>query len=99
MQQEFPTPTNARKAKTKRDQYLYAVKAAKTSHWDSFLQKAKGKDIFKALSYTKQRTTRPIPELQYKQQGELRTAVDFEEQCTAFTTTLFLSPPSANTRL
>lgn len=99
MQQEFPTPTNARKAKTKTDQYLYAVKAAKTSHQDSFLQKAKGKDIFKALSYTKQRTTRLIPELQYKQQGELRTAIDFEEQCTAFTTTLFLSPPSINTRL
>ena len=32
MQQEFPTPTNARKAKAKRDRYLHAVKAAKTSH-------------------------------------------------------------------
>ena len=32
VQQEFPTPTNARRAKTKRDQYLYVVKAAKTSH-------------------------------------------------------------------
>ena len=99
VQQEFPTLTNARKAKAKRDQYLYAVKAAKTSHWDSFLQKAKGKDIFKALSYTKQRTTRLIPELQYQQEGETRTAIDFEEQCTAFTTTLFSSPPSTNTRL
>ena len=65
MQQEFPTPTNARKAKAKRDQYLYAIKVAKTSYWDSFLQKVKGKDIFKALSYTKQRTTRLIPKLQY----------------------------------
>lgn len=62
-QQEFPTPTNIRKAKARRDQYLDAVKAAKASHWDSFLQKAKGKDIFKALGYTKQRTTRLIPEL------------------------------------
>jgi len=69
VQQEFPTPTNTRRAKIKRDQYLLAVKTAKASHWDSFLQNARGKDIFKALSYTKQRTTRLIPELQYQEHG------------------------------
>ena len=63
LQQAFATPTNARRARAKRDQYLQAVKKAKASHWDSFLQNAKGKDIFKALSYTEQRSTRAIPEL------------------------------------
>jgi hypothetical protein len=98
-QQDFPTPTNTRRAKSKRDQYLHAVKKTKASHWDSFLQNAKGKDIFKALSYTEQRTTRVIPELQYMQGGERRTAKEFKDQCTAFTTTLFSSPPNTNTRL
>ena len=65
LQQVFATPTNKRRAKAKRDQYLQAVKKAKASHWDSFLQNAKGKDIFKALSYTEKRTIRAIPELQY----------------------------------
>ena len=99
VQQEFPTPTNTRRAKIKRDRYLLAVKTAKASHWDSFLQKARGKDIFKALSYTKQRTTRLIPELQYQEHGATKTAIEFKEQCTAFTTTLFSSPPSTSTPL
>ena len=99
VQQEFPTPINARKAKAKREQFLKAVKEAKTSHWENFLQKAKGKDIFKALAYTKPRTTRAIPELKYKQGEETRTAQDFKEQCAAFTTTLFSSPPTTNTSL
>jgi hypothetical protein len=99
LQQVFATPTNARRARAKRDQYLQAVKKAKASHWDSFLQNAKGKDIFKALGYTEQRTTRAIPELQYTQGGERRVAKEFEEQCNAFTTTLFSSPPRTNTRL
>ena len=47
-QQEFPTPTNKRKAKARRDQFLEAVKEAKTSHWDTFLQNAKGKEIGRA---------------------------------------------------
>jgi ribonuclease HI len=97
--QTYTTLTNARRAKAKRDQYLYAVKQAKANHWDTFLQKATGKDIFKALAYTKQKTTRAIPELKYKQGEEIRTAQDFKEQCTAFTTTLFSSPPRTNLRL
>ena len=40
-----------------------------------------------------------IPELQYKQNGETKIAKEFEEQCTAFTTTLFSNPPSTSTRL
>ena len=75
------------------------MRKAKASHWESFLQNAKGKDIFKALSYTEQRSTRAIPELQYTQGGEKRVAKEFEEQCNAFTTTLFSSPPHTNTRL
>jgi hypothetical protein len=55
------------------------VKKAKASHWDSFLQNAKGKDIFKALSYTERRATRAIPELQYTQRGEIRVAKEFKE--------------------
>jgi hypothetical protein len=62
------------------------VKKAKASHWDSFLQNAKGKDIFKALGYTEQRTTRAIPEFQYTQGGERNEAKEFEEQCNAFIT-------------
>jgi hypothetical protein len=98
-QQAFPTPTNTRTAKDKRGQYLHAIRKAKAGHWNSFLENAKGKDIFKALSYTKQRTTRVIPELQYMQGGEKKTATEFKDQCTAFTTTLFSSPPTTNTRL
>lgn len=48
-QQQFANATHARRAKTRRDNYLYAVKQAKAEHQNKFLQSAKGKDIFKAL--------------------------------------------------
>jgi hypothetical protein len=100
LQQAFPSRANAGTAKAKRDQYLQAIKKAKASYWDTFLQNAKGKEIFKALSYTKKRTIRAIPELQYqKQNRETRVVDQFKEQCTAFITTLFSSPPTTNTRL
>jgi hypothetical protein len=80
LQQAFPSRANARTAKAKRDQYLQAIKKAKASYWDTFLQNAKGKEIFKALSYTKKRTIRAIPELQYqKQNREARVTDQFKE--------------------
>ena len=97
--EKHPNTRHSRQAKHKRNFYLHAIKAAKTSHWNDFLQQAKGKEIFKALSYTKEKTTRTIPALQYKQGEKVETAEDFAEQCTAFTTTLFSNPPSVATTL
>ena len=98
-QQSHPSLNNQRKARKKRSSYLKAIKAAKVEHWNQFLQKAQGKDVFKAMQYTKERTTRVIPPLQYKQGQETLVAEDFKEQCTAFRTTLFSSPPSTRVSL
>jgi hypothetical protein len=44
-----------RRAKAKRDQYLHAIRKAKTGHWKTFLENARSKDIFKAISYIDRR--------------------------------------------
>ena len=51
------------------------------------------------MQYTTERTTRAILPLQYKQGQETLVAEDFKEQCTAFCTTLFSSPPTTRVSL
>ena len=79
-----------------RKRYFAAVKTAKTKHWNSFLEKAKGKDIFTALRYTKEKTLRKIPPLQYTDNGQEKTVESFQDQCHAFLSTLFSPPPTTS---
>ena len=63
---------------------------------NSFLEKAQGKEVFTALKYTKEKTLRIVPSLQYSKDGITRLVKSFKDQCKAFTTTLFPKPPFTN---
>jgi len=69
---------------------------AKTSCWNSFLEKAQGKEIFTALKYTKEKTLRIIPSLQYSKDRTTRLVESFNDQYKAFITTLFPKPPTTS---
>ena len=49
--------------KKAKNQYFYAIREAKTSCWNNFLEKAQGKKVFTALKYTKEKTLRIVPSL------------------------------------
>ncbi|KJZ71458.1 hypothetical protein HIM_09144 [Hirsutella minnesotensis 3608] len=75
-----------------RNNFKYAIRAAKKKHWESFLAEAVGKDVFTAFSYTKARVNPTLPSLSYKKGGVEAKANTFTEKCEAFLTTLFPTP-------
>ncbi len=94
LQEEQPIRNSRLKAyKEAKNQYFYAIREAKTSCWNSFLEKAQGKEVFTALKYTKEKTLQIVPSLQYSKDGITRLVESFKDQCKAFTTTLFPKPP------
>src|SRR6266568_9154212 len=97
LQEEQPTRNSRLEAyKEAKNQYFRTIREAKTSCWNSFLEKAQGKEVFTALKYTKEKTLRTIPSLQYSKDRTTRLVESFEEQCKAFITTLFRKPPSTS---
>ena len=42
-------------------QYYFEIKSVKLKCWNSFLENAKNKDIFKAFQYTKQKRVEKLP--------------------------------------
>ena len=98
--EEQPTRSSRLEAyKEAKNQYFYAIREAKTSCWNSFLEKAQGKEVFTALKYTKEKTLRIIPSLQYKKDGTTRLVESFKGQCKAFITTLFPKPPPSTSSI
>ena len=77
----------------KRNIYFQEIKNAKTSMWNKFLEKAEGKEIFKAFSYTKKRFLNRLPTLYYEENNIKKTAISFPQKCDAFFATLFKEPP------
>jgi len=62
--------------------------------WNKFLENAKGKEIFKAFLYIKQRFLTRLPTLYYhNKDNKKEEAISFPEKCNAFYTTLFKEPP------
>ena len=88
--QENPTNRLISKAKAFRNKYSRAINIAKQQHWNSFLEEAKGKDIFTALKYTKPTQVQGVPEIRNR---DNRLTDNFEEQCTALLESLFPIPP------
>jgi hypothetical protein len=71
------------------------IKTAKQGLWDVFLENAKGKDIFKALQYTKYNKVEKLPIIKYKKEEETLNALSFEEKSEAFLNILFPKPPNS----
>jgi hypothetical protein len=100
LQEEQPTRSSRLEAyKEAKNQYFHAIREAKTNCWNSFLEKAQGKEIFTALKYTKEKTLRTIPSLQYSKDGTTRLVESFDEQCKAFINTLFPKPPPSTSSI
>ena len=57
LQREQPTRSFRLEAYNKaRNQYFHAIREAKTSCWNTFLEKAQRKEVFTALKYIKEKT-------------------------------------------
>jgi hypothetical protein len=77
-----------------RNSYFAKIKQAKQGLWDSFLENAKEKEIFKAFQYTKGNRVERIPIIKYtNEEGQEIEALDFKEKSRAFLKTLFPRPP------
>lgn len=85
------SPIRQRAFKTVRNKYFSEIKTAKSECWNTFLKNAQGKEIFQALRFTKEKTTRRVPPL--AQTDNTALAEDFQSQCQTLTTTLFPNPP------
>ena len=73
--------------------YFKAIKQAKQNHWNSFLEKEDAKAIFKAMSYTKDISVNPIPNILDIETNELKSS--FPEKCDVFRKALFPPPPES----
>src|SRR6266516_3728362 len=78
-----------------RTNYYYKIKKAKLNCWNSFLENASRKEIFKAFQYTKQNKVEKLPILQYQSENIEKKAITFQEKCNAFLKTLFIKPPES----
>jgi len=63
-----------------RTTYFKQIKLEKTKCWNTFLENAVGKDIFKAFNYIKSNRIEKLPIIQYKD----KTTVTFIQKCEAF---------------
>ena len=77
LQEEQPRSSRLEAYKEARNQYFHAIREAKTSCWNSFLEKAQGKEIYTALRYTKEKTLRIIPSLKYSKNGTTELVESF----------------------
>jgi hypothetical protein len=68
------------------------IKTAKQGLWNVFLKNVKGKDIFKALQYTKYNKIKKLPIIKYKKEEETLNALLFKKKSEAFLNILFLKP-------
>jgi ribonuclease HI len=75
-----------------RNQYLQQIKRAKTSHWNTFLEKEDPQSIYRAMKYTKPRIADRIPQIASLEGQNQET---FQGKCQAFKSTLYPTPPSA----
>ena len=77
LQEEQPRSSRLEAYKEAKNQYFYVIREAKTSYWNSFLEKAQGKEIYTALRYTKEKTLRIIPSLKYSNNRTTRLVESF----------------------
>lgn len=85
-------PEAKRRYIQEKNTYLLAVKQAKTTHWNAFLEKEDPQSIFKAMAYTKDSRNERIPQIR-DQWGILQES--FKDKCSAFKAAMYPNPPVA----
>jgi hypothetical protein len=83
------TTTQRNQFNATRNNHHQTIRAEKNKIWYTFLFKARDREIFQALRYTKPRRKKPTPDITF--QGT--TATTFEEKGSVFRQALFPAPP------
>src|SRR6266536_2093888 len=84
------TKENHEQYQQARNCYFNEIKIAKSNCWNQFLEKAEGKEIFKAFTYTKQKRIKRLPIITYSDRNNGRkAAITFNQKCDVFLTSLF----------
>ncbi len=69
---------------------------AKSNCWNQFLEKAKGKEIFKAFTYIKQKRIERLLIIIYSDRNnERKDVITFNQKYEAFLILLFHPPPAS----
>src|SRR6266498_4285129 len=67
----------------------------KSNYWNQFLEKAEGKEIFKAFVYTKQKRIERLLIITYSDRNnERKDVITFNQKCDTFLILLFYLPPA-----
>ena len=74
-----------------RTKYFQQIKLEKAKCWNSFLENAVGKEIFKAFNYTKSNRVEKLPIIKYSYQNQENIAITFKQKCEAFMKVLFIN--------
>ena len=75
-----------------RNRYFRAIRDSKADCWQSFLNSARGQDIFTAVKYTRPTQSLKTPTLSLGEQH----ATDFDSKCNMFTHSMFPNPPTCH---
>jgi len=78
--------------KRSRNRYFRAIIDSKANCWQTFLNSAKGLDIFTAVKYTRPTQSMKTPTLSFGEQ----CATDFDSKCNMFTQRMFPNPPTCH---
>ena len=90
------TEENHEQYQQARNCYFNEIKMAKSNCWNQFLEKAEGKEIFKAFAYTKQKRIERLSIITYSDRNnERKDAITFNQKCDTFLTSLFHPPPAS----
>jgi hypothetical protein len=87
-----PNPTNTQEYLKARNTYFLAIKNAKRSYWNTFLENKDTKLIFKAASYTKSKQVKKLPSLK-NSNGQVQES--FKDKCSTLRQILFPTPPES----
>ena len=78
--------------KRSRNRYFRAIKDSKANCWQTFLNSAKGQDIFTAVKYNRPTQSMKTPTLSFGEQ----CTTDFDSKCNMFTQSIFPNPPTCH---
>src|SRR6266536_1478183 len=89
------TEENHEQYQQARNCYFNEIKMAKSNCWNQFLEKAEGKNFFKAFAYIKKKRIERLPIITYSDRNNKRKGVIiFNQKCDEFVKSLFYPPPS-----
>jgi ribonuclease HI len=81
-------PVSKRQYMDKKNKYFNAIKEAKRTHWNNFLESEQPSTIFRAMNYTKDNYVKRLPTIQ--------GSTSFTDKCHSLREGLFPTPPTTH---